>query len=306
MRRPDADRRLLVARHGAVVAPGLHLLVAEILDRLEIEERVDRLGMGVLVGLVHRPADLDAPVGHLHREPDIGDHRHRDDEEVGPVELPGDHRRGEQELEEGRDRVEDGEADDGLDAGDAALDDAGQAAGPPLQVVAERQPVHVDEALVGELADRVLADLGEQRVAKVVEDVHQDAADAVGDDQHDRHEQRAADADRQAAVRPSGRVDKRVGRPFVGVGNEDGDDLGRDQDDERDDHAPLQVRPVRRPHVGPEVDQSAERRLRLDLRLRRSSAFRDRRHYAAPAIAGAAARPPIASATAASAAGSMQ
>ena len=64
---------------------------------------------------------------------------------------------------------------------------ARQAAGAPLQVVAERQLVHVDEGLVGELADRVLADLGEQRVAEVVEDVHQDAADAVGDDQHDRH-----------------------------------------------------------------------------------------------------------------------
>ena len=32
---------------------GLHRLVAEILDRLEVEQRVDRLGVGVGVGLVH-------------------------------------------------------------------------------------------------------------------------------------------------------------------------------------------------------------------------------------------------------------
>ena len=59
---------------------GLHLLVAEILDRLEVEERVDRLGVRVLVELVHRPADLDAPVGRLHREPDVEDDGDRDDE----------------------------------------------------------------------------------------------------------------------------------------------------------------------------------------------------------------------------------
>ena len=88
----------------------------------------------------------------------------------------------EDELEDRRGGVEDREADDRLDAVDAALDDARQAAGPPLQVIAERQVVHVHEGAVGELADGVLADLGEQRVAKVVEDVQQDAPDAIGDD----------------------------------------------------------------------------------------------------------------------------
>ena len=42
------DAQLLVARHRLVVAGRLALLGAEILDGLEVEEAVDRLGIGVL------------------------------------------------------------------------------------------------------------------------------------------------------------------------------------------------------------------------------------------------------------------
>ena len=41
------DRRLLIGRHGPVVAGELALLIAEILDRLVVQEAVDRLLVGV-------------------------------------------------------------------------------------------------------------------------------------------------------------------------------------------------------------------------------------------------------------------
>ncbi len=100
--------------------------------------------------------------GRLHGVPDIEGDRGRDDQQIGPVELVGDDDPGKAEFEEGRQRVEDGEADNDLEAVDGALDDARQAAGAPLQVVAQRQIVHVHEGLVGEVAHGVLADAGEQ------------------------------------------------------------------------------------------------------------------------------------------------
>ena len=214
--------------------------------------------MGVLVGLVHGAANLDAPVRRPHGEPDIendGDRHHR---QVLPVELVGDDDGGEAELEERRQRVEDGETDDDLDAVDAALDDARQAAGAPLQVVAQRQLVHVHEGLVGEVTDGMLADAGKERVAQVVEQVHQDAADAIGDDQHDGNGEQHRQTNRERPVAAGGgRLGQRVGRPFVGVGHEHGDELGGNEHAQRHHDPALQVRPVARPHIGPHV---AERR----------------------------------------------
>jgi hypothetical protein len=47
------DRRLLIALHRAVVAVGLAPFGAEILDRLEVQQAVDGLLVGVGVLLVH-------------------------------------------------------------------------------------------------------------------------------------------------------------------------------------------------------------------------------------------------------------
>ena len=262
--------------------------------------------MGVLIRLVHGAADLDAPVRRLHGEPDVEGDGGRDDRQIFPVELVGDDGRGEAELEEGRQRVENGEADDDLDAVDGALDDARQAAGAPLQVVAQRQIVHVHEGLVGEVAHRVLADAGEQRVAQVVEHVHQDAADAVGDDQHDGNgdERREADGERAAAA-GGGRRGERVGRPFVGVGHQNGDELGGDQDAERQNHPELEVRPVARPHVGPQVAQRREHGL-LHGGARRRCGLAARPPHGTGSAGTSAPRWAIAAATEASASRSRQ
>ena len=55
------------------------LLVAEILDRLEVQQAVDRLGVGVGVAVVHLAADGDAPLARGEREPHVdGDGREHD------------------------------------------------------------------------------------------------------------------------------------------------------------------------------------------------------------------------------------
>ena len=253
-RGPGAHSRALVARHGAVEALRLAPLVAEIFDRLVVQQRVDRLRMGVRVGIVHLAADGDAPVAGAHREPHIGPHRHRDDAHVPDVELVPDDAGGQRELQDGRQAVQDGEADDLLDAGRAALDDAREPAGAPLEMKAQRQLVQVDEGAVGELADRVLPDAREERVAQLVQRGGDDAPDIVGEHQHHR----PGNERRHVGGRPA-LAGQRIGRPFEEIGHEHGDDLGGDERQEGDQHAPLQVRPVGRPHIGPEVPERRER-----------------------------------------------
>ena len=61
------DARVLVALHRAVVALRLALLGDEIFHRLVVEQRVDRLDVGVGVAVVHAAADADAPLGRVDR-----------------------------------------------------------------------------------------------------------------------------------------------------------------------------------------------------------------------------------------------
>ena len=65
------DRRRLVALQREVVAPRLMRLIAEIFDRLVVQQAVDGLGIGLLVRFVHLPAMGDAPFGERQGEPDI-------------------------------------------------------------------------------------------------------------------------------------------------------------------------------------------------------------------------------------------
>ena len=101
------------------------------------------------------------------------------------VELVPDDAGGQRELEHRRRGVQDDVADDVLDAGRAALDDARQSAGAPLEMEAERQIVEVQEGSVGELADGMQPDAREQRVADLGEAGRDEAPDIVGE--HQRH-----------------------------------------------------------------------------------------------------------------------
>ena len=84
-----ADGGLLVAAAADVEAARLVLLVAEVLHRLVVEEAVDRLGVGLGVGVVHAAHELDAPFRQDDREGDVaadGGQGHR--REAPVVEAP--------------------------------------------------------------------------------------------------------------------------------------------------------------------------------------------------------------------------
>ena len=252
-RRPGQGRGLFVARHRAVEALGFHLLVVEIFDGLVVEQRVDRLGVGVGVGIVHLAADLDAPVARLDRVPGVEPHRHRDHCDIDPAIGDGENRCREGEFEDRRRRRQHGEADDRLDALGAALDDPRQAAGAPFEMKAQRQFMHVLEGAERQLPHGVLADTRKQRIAQLVEAELYQPDDVIGHDQHHR---------RQKEWRQGRRIGmnagQRICRPFEEIGHDNQHQLGDDQEDSRPDKPRLEVRPVGRPHIGPEAAQGAE------------------------------------------------
>ena len=172
-------RGLLVAFHGAVVARGLPRLGAEILDRLVVEERIDGLRVGVGIGVVHPLPERHPPLGRLVGIGEIDRHHGEHDERVEPVELPGEDAEDEDELDDGRDELQDEEPRQFLDAVAAPFEDARQAARLALEVEAQREPMHVLEGLHRELAHRVHGDLGEEAVANLAQERHGDARQPV-------------------------------------------------------------------------------------------------------------------------------
>ncbi len=124
---------------------------------------------------------------------------------------------------------------------------------------AQRKLVHMLERKVRQPPHRVHRDIGENAVAHLREQRHQDAHAAIGDRHHDRRRDRpgepVARRDRRRAV-----AGQRIGRPFEGERHRDGGELGGEQQHRRDQHAVLEIAPFRRPDVGPELDQRREER----------------------------------------------
>ena len=182
-----ADRGHLVAAAADVVAPRLVRLVAEVLDGLVVQQAVDRLGVGLGVGIVHAAHELDAPFRQGDREHDVGrDHAQGDRREAPVVERPQDHA-DQADLEQGRQDVEGREADQELHPLGSAFDDPAQAAGLALEMETEAERVEMVEHFEGEVADRPLRHRREDRVAHLAERLGQHAGEAVGQDQRDRH-----------------------------------------------------------------------------------------------------------------------
>ena len=115
------------------------LFGVEVFHRLVIEQAVDRLGIGVLVRLIHVAAKLDAPAGDRKSEPDIKRHRDQHHHGAGPAEreihFDGEH----DQNKDGRKNTEDGEGQQRVDAFGAAFDHPAEAAGLAFQVKAQRQ-----------------------------------------------------------------------------------------------------------------------------------------------------------------------
>ena len=244
------DAEPLVTRHGAVVARRFARLGAEILDRLEVEQTVDRLGVGVGVALVHRAADADAPVGGDGGVDEVDDDGDGDRNDVAPVERIEERRGNQRELDDRRRGDQHRSADDRLDRIAAAFEHARQPAGLALEMEAQRQLVEMDEHLVGEAADGVHRHGGEQRVAALLGQRHQDAHRAVKRGQRQRAEQRA-----RRRRRPAG--GQRIGRPFQRIRRGDRHQFGEDHQHDRQADPRLEVGAVRRPQVGPQPARGA-------------------------------------------------
>jgi hypothetical protein len=175
MRNIAGNAVLLVARHRFVVAHRLTGFGAEIFHRLEVQQRVDRLHIGVGVALVHVAADVDAPVGGDGREPEIDDDHHQDRNHIAPVEGEIEHAQDHREFDDGRHAGQHAHADDLLDGLATALEHARQTSGLALKMKAQRQIVQVDKDFVGDAPHRMHRDRGKQGVAPLGEKLHEAA-----------------------------------------------------------------------------------------------------------------------------------
>src|SRR5690606_33951045 len=135
----------------------------------EVEKGIDRLGIRLRIGIVHLLADGDPPVARLHREPDIEPDGYRHDREILPAVSNRQNDRRQQELEDRRNRIQDREADNDLDALGAAVDDARKPARTSLPVKPQRQCMKMHEGAVSKLPDRILADACKERIAQLIE-----------------------------------------------------------------------------------------------------------------------------------------
>ncbi len=222
-------------------------LGVEILDRLVVEQAVDGLGVGVGIGLVHRAANGDAPFGDGDREPAIEeDGRHRGEGEPD-VEIYDEDDADERELKQRRENRKEREREQRVDALGAALDDAVETAGALFQMEAQRQCVDVPEGLDRDLAHRTVGDLGEDGVAKLGEGLHQNARDAVGQDE--------AEGYGEALIGGTGL--KRIDRPGIHERDDQGDDLGQNKQEDGEHHPAFEPWMSSRPDIGPKRPNGA-------------------------------------------------
>ena len=80
--------------------------IAEILDGFVIQQAIHRLGIRFLIRLVHLPAKAQAPIGENQREGDIGDDGAKHGERERSREHPPKNDRDKQNLDNGRNDVE--------------------------------------------------------------------------------------------------------------------------------------------------------------------------------------------------------
>jgi hypothetical protein len=177
--------------------------VAEILDRLVVEQAVHCLGLRLAVRLVHYAAEAHAPVREDQRKAHIGGDRDEGDEREAPIEHRPQNAGHHQHLEDRGHDVEHGEAQHRLDPGGPALQRARQPAGLTVQMKAQGELVQVNECLEADLADRALLDCREHRVPQFAEPSRGDAQQSICADQRSRDRDQAAGLRRQRIHGPS-------------------------------------------------------------------------------------------------------
>ena len=79
------QRRRFISLHGGIVTSRLSRFRAEIFHRFKIQQRINRLLVGIIVLIIHLLADFDPPFGHNSGEPYIGDNRHNNHQQIAQI-----------------------------------------------------------------------------------------------------------------------------------------------------------------------------------------------------------------------------
>jgi hypothetical protein len=95
--------------------------------------------------------------------------------------------------------------------------------------------------------------LGENAVAPLGEEPHQNARPAIGERHHDRRGERPSEPIVRR-YRRSAATGKRVSRPFKSEWHGNGGELGNEKKHGRENYARFEVAPVGRPNVRPKID----------------------------------------------------
>ena len=130
------------------------LLVGEVLHRLEIEQAVDCLGVGVGVAFIHRPPHCNPPIcrrgGKAHVHNDHYRHCHR----IAPIELDEEDPQDQEKFDNCWDRGQHGAAHNCFDRIAPPLKDPRKPAGLALEMKAQRQRVQMGKNVACEAAHR--------------------------------------------------------------------------------------------------------------------------------------------------------
>ena len=218
------DRRRLVFSQVVVIAPRLEFLVVEILDRLVIQQAVDRARVCPRIEFVRVTPDVHAPFGDRYREYKIDRDRGEGNCGEAPVELGEQDESDQTEFEDYRDDRKQHVREQRADTARAALDIARYAAGLALEVKAQAQAVQMPEYGQRDTPDRALRHAHEHHVAQFGEQRRRQAQRPVGDEQRERQHQH-----RLRRVQP-------VDYLFQYQRHADVGELGGDEKDERDDY----------------------------------------------------------------------
>ena len=163
------------------------LLVAEILHRFVVDQRVDRARVRPRILLVHLPAILGAPLGDRDRVADVADQRHRRNQREPDLVLHEQDARDQGDFHQGGEDIVDGVAEQVGNRAAAAFDVARYPAGLPRQVEAQRKRVQVAEHLQGHAAHRAVLHLCEYELAQFGEERGREPQHAVPGEQQERH-----------------------------------------------------------------------------------------------------------------------
>ena len=203
-------RSIGVRQHRRVVALPLALLRAEIFDRFEIEQRIDRMANSTGIEIVHPRAQGRAPIGHHPREPDI-DHDHRDRRrDQSPAEAGAEDIEHQPQFQHRRRDIEQHEVQHRIDALGPALDDFGDRTRAAFEMEAQRELVEVPEHARRQPPRRVLPDALEYGIPQIIEQGRRKARAGITEYQGDHDPHRTALPLRHPVDRPFQRIGARI------------------------------------------------------------------------------------------------